>query len=154
MSCVPVKGVFPTAGRHSKLPVTPTGDKRQLSEDGWKFFLSPSSLNALRQTFTQGQMATAAKPQITEFLHGFSHPKTAAIGTISDSLWWMKQTNNQQRCSRSTLVNTSKMRMFNCRLSPKMRRQGNAHFCRNRVDWRVQRGRKLKIKAIEKIIFL
>lgn len=87
MTCVPVKDVFPTARRDSKLPVTPIGDKRRLSEDGWMFFLSPLlSLYAFRQKFTQGQTATAAKPQITAFMPGRSHPKTTAIRRISDSL--------------------------------------------------------------------
>lgn len=40
MTCVSVKDVFPTARRDSKLPVTPIGDKRRLSEDGWMFFVS------------------------------------------------------------------------------------------------------------------
>lgn len=93
MTCVPVKDVFPTARRDSKLPMTPIGDKRRLSEDGWMFFLSPPlSLYAFRQKFTQGQMATAAKPQITAFMQGRSHPKTTAIRRISDSLWWGKLT--------------------------------------------------------------
>lgn len=38
MTCVPVKDVFPTARRESKLPATPIGDKRRLSEDGWMVF--------------------------------------------------------------------------------------------------------------------